>query len=544
MSKVVFFGLDGATFTLFDDLVERGVMPHLGRFLTGGTRATLASIVPPLTPPAWTTLVTGRTPGHHGIFNFLQYESDHTRYVRLVNSRQIHCETIWSMVNRYGRRAGCMNFVVHNPAPKMDGYAIPGWISWRWMKRQSHPADIIERLASEVPGFDVKELAMDFDQEEKAIAGTFTEEYEPWIDLHIRRERQWFNLLKHQMANDPCDLTAIVFDGVDKLQHLCWRFLDPALEPEKPTEEYLRVRERCLEYYRQLDGFLEETVQMAGPDAQVFIASDHGFAGTHEVLHINTWLEQQGFLTWAADAPVQSEDSQQLGTAGQYHLRSIDFARTRAYAMSASNNGIQIPVAGQRGPEGIAPGDYEAVRRELIDALLTRCVDPNTGERLITQVWTREEISPGPRMHAGPDLVVALRDHGNFSVMRCESVLKKRPAVLGCHHPQGLFAAAGPCIRKGAQIGPLRLVDMAPTFLYAMGLPVPEDLEGRVVTEAFAPDYVAANEVAYGPPTVPPAHLESAPVAVAAASAGATEGYDPEGQAQVMARLKALGYVE
>ena len=98
--RVILFGLDGATYTVLDDLVQRGVMPYFGAFRARSASGTLMSVVPPLTPPAWTTMVTGRLPGHHGITNFLQFESETSRYVRVVTSREVCCETIWSMVGR------------------------------------------------------------------------------------------------------------------------------------------------------------------------------------------------------------------------------------------------------------------------------------------------------------------------------------------------------------------------------------------------------------------------------------------------------------
>ena len=64
--------------------------------------------------------------------------------------------------------------------------------------------------------------------EVKAIDGCPEEDYADWVRLHIRREQRWTEVLLHLMAEEPADLIGILFDGVDKLQHLCWRFLDPA----------------------------------------------------------------------------------------------------------------------------------------------------------------------------------------------------------------------------------------------------------------------------------------------------------------------------
>lgn len=533
--RVVLFGLDGATFTLLDHFVERGVMPFLGEWMKSGARGLLRSTIPPLTPPAWTTMVTGRSPGVHGILNFLQYESPTSPYLRILNSRMINCETIWSMVSRAGLRAGSLNFVAHSPAFPVNGYMIPGWVPWRWVKKHSHPTDLIDRLKKDISSFDVKELAMNYKEEEKAVVGLELADYEPWIDLHLRRERQWFSVLRHQMIHDPCALTGIVFDGVDKLQHLVWQFLDPALEPENPSSQFLAVQDRCYDYYRQIDAFLKETVWLAGPDAHVIIASDHGFTGTREIVYINTWLEQQGYLTWSDAAPVETDESQGLGEAHPYHITHMDLTRTKAFATSASSNGIHIAVRGVRGDGAVTPEQYEAFREELIDALLTRCVDPATGQPLVTKVWKREDAFAGPKMNDAPDLTLVLRDDGFFSVLRSDVMLKTRTAIMGCHHPDGVFMAAGPGVLAGASLERSNILDVTPTMLYLLGLPIPADLEGSVISSMFDP-----------------AHLSQRPIVQSGAAqhegmiapTGDDEAMDAESEEQVLMRLRALGYIE
>lgn len=532
---VVLFGMDGATYTILDDLVEHGVMPFLGEFMAAGARGRALSTVPHLTPPAWTTIVTGRSPGTHGILNFLLPESPDSPYVRIISHRQITSETVWSIASRHGVRVGCFNFIAHHPPPRINGSVIPGWVPWRWVKKYSHPADLIDRLRQRIPGFDVKELAMNFSEEEKAIAGTTRKDYGPWIDLHIRRERQWFDILKDHLRSEPSGLTGIVFDGVDKLQHLLWQYLDPALEPSDPDDAFLRTRAHCRDYFRQLDHCLEETVKLAGPDAHVVVVSDHGFTGTSEILYINTWLQQEGYLSWNGSEPVRPDESQELGDAHPTHLTAFDFGKTVAFASSASSNGIHINVAGVRGDEGVAPKDYEQRREELIRALLTRCNDPETGEPLITHVWKREDIFGGPHMMSAPDLTVELRDKGFFSIYRTEKHLKRRPNVMGCHHPRGVFIAHGPGVAAGSTLKPLRLLDIAPTLLYLLGIAIPKDLEGDVVSEALTAKYLDRRPVRYGAPSGAPDN----PPGVAE-----DEQYDEEGLEQVTMRLRALGYLD
>lgn len=536
--RVVIFGLDGGAFSVLDDLVRRGVMPYFAEFLARGSRAPLMSTVPPLTPPAWTTLFTGRSPGNHGITNFLQFESAQSKYVRVITNREIRTPTIMTLLSQAGLRTGCLNLIAHNPPPKYNGYVVPGWVTFRWIKKYSHPEAFLDRMCKAVPELDIKDLGMDFSEERKAIQGATLSDYEPWINMHIRRERQWFNILRHQMIHEPCDFEAVVFDGVDKLQHLCWPYIDPSLTPANPDESFLRIQRRCWDYFRQIDGFLKETVEIAGPDAHVLVVSDHGFTGSDEVVYINIWLEQQGYLKWSDTTVVQSEESAELGRARPYHLTFFDLEKTQAYAVLASTNGINIQVRGQKGPHGISPEDYESFRAELIDALLTRCVDPVNSDPLIKRVWTREEAFSGSAMDLAPDITLELRDFGFFSVLRGASVVKKRPVVMGTHHPTGIFAACGPGIRAGAKLDALDLLDIAPTVLHLLGRPIPDDLEGRLAADAFTDEFLDLRKVR---------HSEAAGTAntVSTSQRETDEGYqDAESQEQIMMRLKALGYIE
>jgi len=163
--------------------------------------------------------------------------------------------------------------------------------------------------------------------------------------------------------------------------------------------------------------------------------------------------------------------------------------------------------------------------------LLTRCVDPDTGERLISRVWYREEVFGGPKMEQAPDITLTLRDNGFFSVHRSDKVLKKRPETLGTHHPYGIFIAKGPAVRHGQSIDPVRLVDITPTILYLLGLPVSAMLEGRVIEEALAPEYVASHQLRID---VEESEFEQDEFAEMAA----------EDDPQILERLKALGYIE
>lgn len=534
--RTVLIGLDGATFTILDPLMQGGVMPFLKDFVGSGVHAELRSVVPALTPPAWTSLMTGRSPGQHGIFDFFRKEAPQSHHIRFLTSRDVGCETLWSLVNRHDQRATVLNFPLTFPPLPIDGYIVPGgWMPWRQLRLGCHPKGLYDRL-KELPGFNPRQLAMDMSHEEKALEGCEEEEYETWIDLHIRREEQWFNVFCYLAEEDPTELTAILFDGVDKVQHLFWRYIDPAYVHTITSEQERRVRERCLDYFRRLDELLAGIVDRAGPDATVVIASDHGFGPQVRTFFVNAWLEQRGYLAWKDGQGPRPSDTRVLGMGDlARHAYLLDWERTRAYAPMPSGNGVHIVRADENHPHGVPEAEYDTVREQIAQELLA-LKDPTSGEPVVARVWTREEIFAGPYVDLAPDLTLELQDGGLVSILASDTVVSPRPQPTGAHRPQGIFIARGPGLRQKAQLSALSILDIAPLILYTLGLPVPGDLEGQVPREAFEPTTLHVKPVQTASPLDP--------LARRAAESYAGPVLDAEAEAEILRRLRALGYVE
>jgi predicted AlkP superfamily phosphohydrolase/phosphomutase len=532
--RTVLIGLDGATFNLLDPLMEQGVMPSLQEFMARGTRAELRSTHVPLTPVAWTSLATGRAPGHHGIFDFVRpEETDAGVYIKLLSAGDIRCETLWSMASRQDRSVTLLNFPVTYPAPRVTGFVIPASVTVRHLKRAVRPPELYTRL-QRIPGVDVATLAMDMEIEKKGIQGLDERAYEPWIQMHLRRDEQWFRVLQHLLRTDPTDLTAIVFDSPDRVGHLAWRLLDPTLLPEGRSAWEERVHQLCLNCFRQLDRFIAEIVADVGSDADVFIVSDHGFGPSWDIFYVNRWLEENGYLHWGPEgAPTDDADSllaQKLKT--QYGL--IDWRRTAAYTLTPGGNGIHIRVANGSGRPGISPKRYESFREELTAGLRT-VTDPRNDERIVTQVLRREEIFAGSQMCRAPDLTLVLRDFGFVSVLNSDSTVKRRTQVKGLHRPDGIFIAAGSGIRSGARVDRLSIMDVCPALLHCLDLPIPADLDGRLPAEVFA----FPQRRSFTPAAV------FAPVSRRGARAdGVDNGLTGVEEEAVLSRLRSLGYIE
>ena len=132
-----------------------------------------------------------------------------------------------------------LNFPIMAPPPRVDGCIVPGILSWRHLRRNVHPAGLFDRLQG-LPGFDARAMSWDFEME-TAVQNMEEDELEPWLEFHIARERQWFQIAAHLLQTENWSLAAVMFDGVDKLQHACWRHLDEPL-PRHQVQSALAQR--------------------------------------------------------------------------------------------------------------------------------------------------------------------------------------------------------------------------------------------------------------------------------------------------------------
>jgi len=526
--RTVLFGLDGATYTVLDHLMRKGIMPNLKRFCEEGTRSELMSTPLPITPQAWTTLATGRSMGNHGIHDFIRGEvGSQGMYFRINDSRDIDCETVWHYASRCHRRVTVLNYYGVAPPEPILGHSMPGFVSGRHLRRSSYPSDLFARL-QEVEEFDVGVLGMNLDIEKKSLQAMDEDQWLEWINHHIKRERVWFGVMEHLMINEPSDLTAIVFDGVDKIQHLAYAFLDPDLLPKQPTAWEKEVQDRCEAYFKQIDDFLGRTIELLGKWGRVFIASDHGFTGTHEIVYINKWLHDEGLLVWQESA--QDENESIIVDRMKNHANLIDWENTTAYAFMPSCNGIFI--------QNVPQAEYLGFRDKLIERLYN--IKAPDGGNVVVDIKCREEWFPGPHMNRVPDLTLTLRDHGFISILNSRNVVVPRTRPAGTHHPHGILLGRGPGIPQGAEVELQNIIDVTPLLVHSLGLEIPAEYEGTFPDSFYEPEYLSSDPPRLAEP------VESALREVSASSSATDPSYemDAEDEQAVLERLKSLGYIE
>jgi len=212
-------------------------------------------------------------------------------------------------------------------------------------------------------------------------------------------------------------------------------------------------------------------------------------------------------------------------------LSDVDWLRTKAYAVGGQ---IFINLKG-REPEGIVePGvEYEGVRDEIIEKL-KKLEDPLVNGKVVGKVFKKEEIYSGRYLDRAADIIFLPRRAEMLAFADFEfssnRLLEQPYAISGTHRMNGILLVAGKNIRKRVRIQGAAITDIAPTILCSLGLPIPDDMDGRVLTEIFNEDFLAASPIQYS--------------SVSRTERRGRSEYSRDEEKEIVERLKSLGYLK
>lgn len=502
--KVFVIGIDGATLDLVGPWAEQGKLPTFSRIIREGVYGHLKSTFPPLTPPAWTSSLTGKNPGKHNIFDFFKHEPGSYKK-KIVSTGDRKSEAIWNILSDQGKKVGLLNVPVTYPPEKIKGFIVTGLLTPSLESEFAYPPWLKDELLKVLDykiGIDLRKLIKG---DEDAFLNEVSEVTEK------KREALWYLLKKFEL-----DCFMIVFSALDPLQHFFWRFIDENY-PQYYLDGHVKYRDAILNHYKLLDRIIGDLLAAVGHESSLLIYSDHGFGPLYKDVFINNWLEERGFLKlkWNLEGlkwryiknkaylPKKIREAINVDHHRDSKLISaIEWKATKAYFSSLSSQSIRINLKG-REPEGSVEegGEYDALRDRLSQEL-QEIRDDDTGERLVERVLKREDIYFGDYVKNAPDLLVKMKEgyclqegFGESLIMPAKQSIALRS---GDHRPDGVVFIRGEGIRKGAHIESAEIVDIAPTILYLMGLSVPGDMDGKVLREAFEIEYLDKNPVQYG----------------------------------------------
>jgi predicted AlkP superfamily phosphohydrolase/phosphomutase len=347
------------------------------------------------------------------------------------------------------------------------------------------------------------------------------------------------------------------------------------LDPEHPgytSQGNLQFGQAIYQVYEKADKLLGHFLECMPDPKAVFIMSDHGFGPAKKVVFLDKWLMDQGYLVKTKESslgkntilkPLYMSLRKMLPQAAKDYLKTIwpglrnrvesklilgqiDWSRTRAFTFGVESTPVFLNTT-ERFPNGLlsnTSAEYDLLRQELAEGI-KGIKDPDSNTCIAQEVLFKEDIYSGPYLEDAPDLLVIWKDYEYVSRRHYgeenQEVVSKRLKsgvmgqlmhleLTGCHRPEGVFMAKGPMIRSGQTIGPLHLTDVLPTLLYYLGIPLPDDLDGKPALEIFETDFVTEHA----------ANTESGETSCQAKESA----YTQEEEDLIAERLKSLGYLE
>ncbi|MGZ4149443.1 MAG: alkaline phosphatase family protein [Actinomycetota bacterium] len=517
--RVLVVGWDGADWEILDDLLSRGLLPHLQAMLAEGARGTLMSTIPSHSWSAWSSFLTGFHPAGHGVWDFVERDPTDPDRRLPVSSTSIKQATFLDRLSVAGVQVRAANIPVTFPAWDLNGrmiggVAIPKGAPFVTPKDW---ADELERVAPfPLNGMEWLRYA---DQPDALVAEARSLVQARTASFEALLEGSW-------------DVAVCVFVAPDRLQHPFGASVLPS-HPAYAERGSSPIAEAIRGVYALVDEALGRLRVAAGPDALTILLSDHGFRPIANVLSLNRLLQTTGFASAGSRAeaarsirrwaPVRKVARSRAGYALKKKVRApatLDWSKTVAYP-AGTGGAVSINLRGREIHGTVATADHERVRAEVAEALLAYR-DPRTGERPIAKVLLREEFPSGEHLDLAPDLIARPSPLWSFGNIGQVTVASEWPS--GDHRQEGILVASSSSV---AELGTASIVDIAPTLLATQGLAVP-GLDGAVIGRIVADDAPLDEQHA-----------------AAVAAVGSTVGeVSAEEQDEISQHLRDLGYIE
>ena len=479
--RVAVIGLDGATFRVLEPLAKRGEIPTIAKLMKEGSKGQLETCLPHYTTPAWKCYSTGKDPSKLGVYNFYKIYIDKNNNrinTKLVNSTDFKAKEIWDYLSENGLRSCVINMHDTTPAKKINGIMVSDHILGDYY---CHPPEINEILVE--LNYKDPDLWLVVDDREK------------YAEILKKTIQSRFDLAKYFIEREGknIDFLHLTIFHIDSVQHSFWNDFDVIAEFWNLIDENIK---EILDLIRGID---EDTI--------VFLISDHGHVKKEDEFYLSEYLIQRGYLNIKRDYVSKFVYALGLDTSRLYNIFS-KFGLLPLLRKSVPKNlRRRIP-----NKEGDVPADIVASRinlkkskvihggsgilyliekdKKFIERIIRELEElkhPITKENVIKRVYRKEEVYSNCGEET-PDLIIYPNDGYVISEHvgmdgKIWGYERGRNRWKSTHDRYGIFIAYGKDIKTGNVNA--RIYDIAPTILHIFGLPIPRDMDGRVLREIF-----------------------------------------------------------
>ncbi len=523
-------GLDGVPWDLLSKWAAAGELPNVARLFEEGAAGPMESTTPATTPLAWPSIATGVGPDKHGIYGWRDLSSSYSH--RMYTGNDVSGPFLWDLLSP----AVVGNVPMTYPAREIDGSMVAGLMTPDTDDEGfTAPPELADEIDDAIPDYQIGLYWEEYDGA--------TPEFRTDLQSLVENRRA---LMRTLIDREPWKLFFFVYTAPDRLQHLVW------------DESVL------LDHYRYLDEIVGEAMAQAeANDATLYVVSDHGFGPVETTVAPNRALADAGLLegvsssgtrrtfeglgidrdrvlgaldrvgvdqkTILSHLPRSLVDRVASQLPGDDVLYDVDFSATQAFVHGPGNVYVNDT---ERFDSGIVPPEEVSEVTDAVANVLRSITDPATGEGVL-EVVDGDELFPADP--DSPDL--AIEGHDGYEAVnswRGRGVLSEAGTMAAGHRMDGVLLAWGDSIEAGAAPTDATVYDLAPTLLHDLGEPVPDRVDGRVLTELFAPGTVPAETAVR---TAADAEAGNAP-----ATADGADSADDMGS--VEERLRGLGYME
>lgn len=457
--RVLVLGLDCASPNIiFNELHDE--LPTFARLMATGTWGELASSIPCITVPAWSSMMSSRDPGELGVYGFRNRADFSYDGMITADSSTIRVKRVWDYLSEAGRECIVLGVPQTYPVNPIRGHLVSDFMTPGQDAAFTYPAILKSEVLKLIPNyaFDVWEFRTA--DKERLLR-----------DLLDMTEMQ-MSLFKHLLKTKPWDFAVWVNIGLDRMHHGFWRFHDPLhrlYTPGNPFENAIR------DYYKLMDAFAAEILAIAGDDAAILVVSDHGVSRMDGGICLNEWLWHNGWLNFKTPSPA--------GKLSRFEDLEVDWANTRAWGSGGYYGRVFLNMQG-REPQGtIAPENYDTMR-DLLAASLAAIPD-NEGKPLNTKTFKPQQIYRRVN-NIAPDLMVYFGDlhwravgslgHGAHFTLENDT----GPDDAN-HAINGMFILNEPGKRGAGRVEGHQLMDIAPTLLDRFGVVIPPEMQGHKI---------------------------------------------------------------
>jgi len=379
--KVAIIGLDCADPKLvFEEFWHD--LTNIQRIARSGSYGPLRSTIPPITVPAWMSMMTGKDPGTLGFYGFRNRKDYSYDSVFFANSKLVKHEPVWETLGKRGHKSIVLGVPLTYPPKPINGYMVTSFLTPSVESDYTYPKKLKEEIKSWVGRYmlDVENFR--------------TDDKQRILDEVYEMTEKRFEVARHLVTEKEWDLFIMVEMGPDRMHHAFWAHHDSTHFKHDPNSPF---KNAIKDYYKFLDEKIGELISLFPDNTVILVVSDHGVQKMEGGIAINDWLVEKGYLV-LKEKPEKPTRIGKLISEGR-----IDWSKTRAWGMGGYYGRLFINVEG-REPEGVVPKhEYESFRDQLISEL--EAITDESGKNIGTKVFKPEEIYKEVN-NIPPDLII------------------------------------------------------------------------------------------------------------------------------------------